>query len=546
VVLFYLLYFILFEPGFQTADDAEMSLVVQGKVITDQPDSRLQFTHVIIGDTLVALNGVAPSVNWYGIYLLTCHVISMLAISFVAFSKNAITTSRIAFLIYLATVEIYCLNNLQFTTTASLSGMAGVLLMFRADEYERKWLLSTVGAVLVLLSSMIRVHSLFMVLVIGSPFLVAEMFRHYRNRNLSIIAPVATCVVLILAARSYQAYRVESDRDWSKAIEHQRSIARLINGNLLPYTTENEGYYKAVGWTNAEYELFMWHVYCDDEVYSISRFEHLNAKANDRWSIRPFRFVAGTIGTLAMTMRRPVLVVAVAGALVLLACSGKGNRFVVLSTLALSFPLTFSLKEINYRCPDWVQIPILTNALLLAVVSYGRPIRGCDRSVEERTSSQMKWLWISAVCVSLVMIAIHHGENSHQRRSRELIVEDFQRLGEKKYSVVVTPTVFPISALPVIASSDALGNVNMLYFGTGQTFPWAPCIEDARGLRSLLEVFERPGTYLAIPNGFGEFANVIANHLRQRTGREVSIHPVWRGHRVFSVRLDIESRDVVE
>src|SRR5262245_57829733 len=60
----------IFRPSYDTIDDIFLTMVAAGKGISPAPDAHLVFSNVLIGDVLKWLYTHAPSIPWYGFYLL--------------------------------------------------------------------------------------------------------------------------------------------------------------------------------------------------------------------------------------------------------------------------------------------------------------------------------------------------------------------------------------------------------------------------------------------------------------------------------------------
>ncbi len=116
-------------PAYQTNDDAIMNMVAAGQVITLEPDEHLFCTNVIIGKLLKSLYLRYPDFSWYGWYLVATQWIATIALVYCFLQPNYSRSRLFYFLLYFLTAGIYFIVNLQFTTTAMLSVLAGVMLL---------------------------------------------------------------------------------------------------------------------------------------------------------------------------------------------------------------------------------------------------------------------------------------------------------------------------------------------------------------------------------------------------------------------------------
>ena len=143
VILVFGLVFAIFEPGFDTNDDAVMNMIVAGKGYGLAPDEHMVFTNVLIGFVLKYLYTVFPTVPWYGGYLLAVHFVVQVTMLYCVVRTRYTRLRLRLYLAYFAAAELYLLNNLQFTSTAFLAGQAGILLLMlamRRSSSEGRWL----------------------------------------------------------------------------------------------------------------------------------------------------------------------------------------------------------------------------------------------------------------------------------------------------------------------------------------------------------------------------------------------------------------------
>ena len=522
-IAFFVCYFALFTPSFQTNDDPEMCLAVLGEVTAIKPDSRIQFSHNLIGQVLVTLGQITASVNWYGIYLLASHAVSVLALALLAFSPSSRPGNKVLFVLYLAVVQIHSLNSLQFTSTSTLAGTAGLLLILQGDVFRERPSRIAIGAsgiALIVLSSMIRWHALFLIVACLAPLIVVEFIRHWRAGNRNILALLAVSGVLVGSARYADIQQVNSDAEWKAARDQQQAAARLIDNKLLPFD-EYRHVYAAAGWSITDYTLLNWYVLSDGDVFSERVLTKFVEHRKPPFRLIPPKLLAGTAATVIMVCRNPVLLYA--NLLALAACiAGRGNRLSVALTLAAAFPLTYSILAIAHRCPVWVHFPVLTTALVVASVFSP----STDKTSPSTPAGR---LWCCAAILIIGAILVHRGSNQAVIERNAASLSDIKALSIRNEEIYIAPVGFPLRSFPVLTREPGLSNVRIAFLSTGQLYPWANKLTVDGQPLSIRGLVNSPSAAILIPKEFNGFGPAVVEYLEARFQMDVELKLLSRG-----------------
>lgn len=498
-----------------------MCLAVLGQATASEPDWRIQFSHHLIGRVLVALGQVHSGLNWYGIYLLASHAVSVLGLALLAFSPSSRPANRVLFVLYLAVVQIYSLNNLQFTSTSTLAGTVGILLLIRGEVFrERNYRITIVslGVALVVLSSMIRWHAFFLSAACLSPLLVVELIRHWRAANRRVFVWLALSAVLVGATHLWQIHQVGSDAGWQAAQDHQRMAARLIDSNVLPFD-DHRDVYAAAGWEVADYNLLRWYVLSDRDVFSAAVLSQI--VEHDRRPFRlPSKILAGTAATVIFVGRHPVLLVT--SLLALAACAGlRENRLSVALTLAAAFPLTYSILAIANRCPVWVQFPILTTALAVAAAT--------SQYAGRTPSTKSGTLWSCAVLLIIGAVLFHRNTNQEVIQRNATSISEWRALATRNEEIYIAPVGFPLRSLPVLKRDRGLSDVQIAFLATGQLYPWANKLIVDGQPQSIRGLVNSPSAAILLPKKFEGFGPAVTAYLKDRYGMDAQLKLLSRG-----------------
>ena len=155
---------------FETNDDIGMLLIASGKY-TGIPDAHLVYINIFYGFVISSLYRFCSNIEWYTYAFVVIHILSMTIISHFILIKNLSRNIKGVVLALFYLVEIYFIQNFQFTTTAAICTLAGLVLLERLDG-KHLWY----SVILVVLGTFIRFESAFLVLIIYSPVLLKETF----------------------------------------------------------------------------------------------------------------------------------------------------------------------------------------------------------------------------------------------------------------------------------------------------------------------------------------------------------------------------------
>jgi hypothetical protein len=232
LLIFNLIFFIvaayLLPSRFEENDDVFMLLFASGKY-SGTPEAHLVFINYIYGLLLKLLYTWNNHIEWYSVLFAFFHVVSMSVISCVIVTEQKILRRyRILFLIVVYLIEIKFILLFQFTTTATLCALAGILLITRHKKYQQ-----IAGILLFIIAGLIRFDAAFLVLLIISPVFLKFIFVNKKIvvSNSALFMLAAIFVVLITKYIDYQSYQQTNDWKYYRQYNQARGS---INDN--PYT----------------------------------------------------------------------------------------------------------------------------------------------------------------------------------------------------------------------------------------------------------------------------------------------------------------------
>jgi hypothetical protein len=138
-VFIVLIFLLFFNTHYVENDDVLMASISSGSY-SGKPSEYLVFTNFLIGFFLKGTNQITNTINWYTLYLYFTHTISLSVIFYCLLQKSKdLILTTLLFLTVFALVNVNLLQDLQFTTTSAVAGVAGLSLFFHGQRsYFRK------------------------------------------------------------------------------------------------------------------------------------------------------------------------------------------------------------------------------------------------------------------------------------------------------------------------------------------------------------------------------------------------------------------------
>jgi hypothetical protein len=256
VIAFLGLTFSAFIPRYATNDDVSMNLIAAGRVFADAPDEHLMFSNVLIGLTLKVLYQAVPEAPWYGGYLLAATALALVAICHVFLTAELSRKQVLLALGFLATFGLNCVVRLQFTTTAFLSALAGLLLLLQAVQGPSTVWRAWAAVPFLVVSSLIRFYACLLACTILAPAIIVVFYRARHSRPGWLAASLlAACLIFGFGLERFNLWYYAQNEDWAGFYEFNALRIRFTDYRRLDYNERTEPILKSVGWSKTD--LFM-------------------------------------------------------------------------------------------------------------------------------------------------------------------------------------------------------------------------------------------------------------------------------------------------
>lgn len=200
---------------FEENDDVMMCMIANG-LYSGSPDAHLVYINALYGQVLAWLYTWTRAVEWYTLSFAVLHVVAMSIIDYVVLRERHSGYVKAIWLTFLYIMWVRIILSFQFTTTAGLVCLAGVLLLQREG-----WRNMLGGCTLIFVASLIRFHSAALVGLLMAPIIVFQWKLQWRK-----YVPVLVLLALVVGARWANGQYYKSE-EWQHYKEYNAIRAKL-------------------------------------------------------------------------------------------------------------------------------------------------------------------------------------------------------------------------------------------------------------------------------------------------------------------------------
>ena len=391
------IFFIFVTPKFDTNDDIAMMDIASG-LRTGEPSEYLVYINILIGKIFVALYSWSSVINWYPFLFYLIHFTAMSAICFCILKNTRNIYGFILYALIFSFFEIYFLSNLQFTTTALLSGFSGVFLyLTHNDEKNKRYYVAIIISILLILTgALIRKETFFLVMGVS---LILFIFKFLEKPSWKI--PVYLVIVVILFSSFYLIDKTyyQKDSDWAFYMEYNKLRARIADYPYFDYDESNKEIYANIGWGKNEVDMIRSFFFPDMKVFSKENLQYivsnikpktgleeilqnllrslLKVDTNIKWFTSFFIIISILISRSRKNLRIFIAIFTTLLVMLYLSYYGRSPNHVTVPIifficLAITYYVSQRDGESNYKIFSykWGKIILLSFALLIISFSY--------------------------------------------------------------------------------------------------------------------------------------------------------------------------------
>ena len=209
---------------FEMNDDIAMLLLASGEY-TGKPEPNLVFINYIYGCFLTFLYNMNRDIEWYTVVFSVIHIISLSIISWNIIGEKIYPVFKIIFLLIFYALEARLILLFQFTTTAALCSLAGIVLLCYKKNYQK-----IAGIALFIVSSLIRFEASLLILAIASPILIKDIYSNSRHTLLNSTSYLLIALTVSFIFKYYNNHIYQKDEALSYYLEYNK-FRGLINDN---------------------------------------------------------------------------------------------------------------------------------------------------------------------------------------------------------------------------------------------------------------------------------------------------------------------------
>ena len=260
----------LIQPSYESCDDVMMEYQVYG-VGYGHGTSFLVFINRILGYGIHWFSKAIPMINsYFFIHILTC-LLSNVMISSVLFKKNGIYGIVPIILIFAADFE--CFYSVQFTKTASIASVAGILSVLYYLKNRKKPVI-IVGAILMLLGSMYRFWSFGVVALLMLSIVISEGIELLKTRKEQVKDYLLVGVLIVGTILLINMIGNRLDNSTSDLKRY--SEFNILRSEVFDYDRDvDEAYKKALEGgtdvTGSQVLMFNAHMFNDPNVFDVEK-----------------------------------------------------------------------------------------------------------------------------------------------------------------------------------------------------------------------------------------------------------------------------------
>ena len=206
---------------FEDNDDIVMLLFASGQY-TGTPEFRLVFINSIFGYLIKLLYTITTKIEWYSVLFSLIHILSIAVILWKLINANSTILWKFVFVIFVLAIEARLITQFQFTTTAAIASLSGLILL--SNNERKNWIY---GIILFCIGTLIRFESSILVLILFSPSFIKG---YIDSKSIDIIKRIGVLFILVLGIYfiNYMSYQMTSE--WKLYYEFNK-IRGKINDN---------------------------------------------------------------------------------------------------------------------------------------------------------------------------------------------------------------------------------------------------------------------------------------------------------------------------
>jgi hypothetical protein len=515
-------------------------LMVSGQVLSSEPSELIYWFHPFLSYALAWLYRLNDGVPWYGLMHLGSLALALWAILYTVLLKGC-SWQRVGLCVLcVVSLGLPFVLSLQFTKTAFLAGLGGILLLATTLQQDasrhpaswRRFLHLGSAMFLLTLALFIRNRSLMLACIASLPVTGFLAWSVWKARPTRFFLAALASVGLVLLTLSFIALHIYTQSPgWERFSRLNPLKSAFLDYQHVSYTAATQPYFQAVGWSENDYRCLMSWWYVDPQIYSPEKMQAIVAH------FPPTVRSAGEIHTALRSLVSHCLaegtiwvVVPLGAALALLGFRSLSALFVLLATVG-GVGLTLILLTVFLKLPPYICEVLLTTPCWVALwFSDNRQER--DPSSTWRFGRQLCGGLLVGVVLVVLLLRTDTPLAKAVATSRTIITTNLT-LRTALEHLAPTPSLtfivwgsFPYEAIFPFESHGYLRGLRAIAVAALNQSPVQQRMLDAQGISDLPRaLFEREDVFLSFDSD--NQAMRLTRYLAEHYGVAVTLTPVF-------------------
>lgn len=265
---------------FESNDDNSMARMAYGMI--GEYETHLVFINIFVGQCLKAFLLLFPNVPWYTVFQCTLVFLSFFAICYLFLRKFGIRKGMFPCFLLVFFFGPQYFSLLQFTKTAGICSLAGLLLLFDAvkENATGKVWKFIFGGGLAIAGSLYRFNVFGMILIplfgLGLTYIWEPLKAKDWKALLRICLPFVIVIGLCFAFKYYDKWAYQISPEWSAYREFNSLRAKLMDYGFPDYNA-NIALYESLGISAEDLAMFQNWDFADSEIFTTEALRQLVA-----------------------------------------------------------------------------------------------------------------------------------------------------------------------------------------------------------------------------------------------------------------------------
>lgn len=426
IILYNLLCFLcVIRTGLQyyINDDFYMGLIANG-VYGRKYSCHLVFSNWVLGWILTIVNRFISNRNTYMLFQYVLFFIAIVIFFIMMSYKYELVTTLIVNTVFWIIELNKSISSLTWTKTAYFCAIVAIVLLGYSINHKLNKVLNILAATLLVFAYMYRAEAMFVIVAIGSFYLLSELIIANKKDRLKFykkILVICASIGLLLLINDH-AY---SSQIWKEYSKYNSIRSELVDFKIPSYDLYAEEYSK-IGFTSNDVKMLENWNFGDTDKYSIENLEKISSfnssKNNDIVSRIKYSIIV-TVSSLKgkITFWLSIIVYIIA----LIITKSKSKKICLVGLLVLTGSFEFYLAWIG-RLIERVEY-----GLILALMIFSLSMISCKKK-------ELSNNWKNGCCVIVMLFAFfivsnHNLEVNNRDYNYLALTKYFQNNTENRY-----------------------------------------------------------------------------------------------------------------